>query len=111
MQADRRQWTRFNGHPVTGIIVVGALFLQPFLGLFHHLRYRKTRRPTPLGIAHRWYGRVFLILGAINGGLGLWLAGEDHTFIIVYCVCAGVFFSIWALSLLLDARRPQKLGT
>ena len=104
-----RQWNTTNGHPIIGIIVVGALLIQPILGLAHHLKFRRTGRPTILGLAHRWWGRVFLVLGAINGGLGLKLAEEDRTPIIVYSVLAGVFFSVWAVGLFVDGRRPQRM--
>jgi hypothetical protein len=104
-----RKWEATNGHPIIGIIVVGALLLQPILGLLHHLKFRRTGRPTILGVAHRWWGRALLVLGAINGGLGLQLAGEDRTPIIVYSVLAGVFLSVWGVGILVDERRPQRM--
>jgi hypothetical protein len=34
-------------------------------------------------------------LGVINGGLELWLAGEDNNFIIPYSVIAAVVYATW----------------
>ncbi|MCJ1285565.1 hypothetical protein MMC26_004906, partial [Xylographa opegraphella] len=63
-------------HPIIGLTVISGLFLQPFLGLIHHFIYRKTQRKTLWAHAHVWWGRALLILGAINGGLGLQLSGN-----------------------------------
>ncbi|TKA37195.1 hypothetical protein B0A49_13458, partial [Cryomyces minteri] len=65
-----------NGHSIIGIIVIGALLFQPIGGFLHHYLYVKYQRPTAVGKSHRWIGRVFIILGTINGGLGLQLANE-----------------------------------
>ncbi|KAF5976338.1 hypothetical protein FCOIX_7194 [Fusarium coicis] len=35
-------------------------------------------------LAHIWYGRVLMILGIVNGGLGLQLAGASKKLIIGY---------------------------
>jgi hypothetical protein len=36
-----------------------------------------------------------LVIGVINGGLGLQLAEEGNMFIIPYCVLAGVLYTTW----------------
>lgn len=59
--------------------------------------YKKYRSPTTYGYIHRWCGRGVLVLGVINGGLGLWLADEDKNFIIPYSVVAGVMYVAWAI--------------
>lgn len=48
-----------------------------------------------MGLVHKWNGRVFLILGVINGGLGLQLSGNSTAAEIAYGVLAGVFFTLW----------------
>ncbi|KAF2243981.1 hypothetical protein BU26DRAFT_523528 [Trematosphaeria pertusa] len=105
LSVEEGEW---DGHPIIGLVVILALAVQALLGLFHHLKFRRTGRPTTLGISHRWWGRIVLVVGAIDGGLGLKLAEEESTAIVVYCVLAGVFFSIWGLSLIVDARREGK---
>lgn len=102
------QLTASNGHPIIGIIVIGVLFLQPFGGLLHHMLFRKHQKPTVWGAAHRWMGRVMLILGAINGGLGLQLSADTVKGEIAYGVLAGIFFALWAVSLVLDKRQKAK---
>ncbi|OQD84849.1 hypothetical protein PENANT_c011G10889 [Penicillium antarcticum] len=77
-----------NAHTVIGTIVVVALFLQPFIGLAHHLRFRKNRKPS---FIHIWYGRVLILLGIINGGLGLKLAANSTGGAIAYGVVGGIF--------------------
>ena len=49
-----------------------------------------------------------LILGAINGGLGLQLSADTVKGEIAYGVLAGFFFAIWAVSLVLDKRQKAK---
>ncbi|TKA77475.1 hypothetical protein B0A49_02358, partial [Cryomyces minteri] len=73
-----------NGHSIIGIIVIGALLFQPIGGFLHHYLYVKYQRPTAVGKSHRWIGRVFIILGTINGGLGLQLANEGKGATIAY---------------------------
>ncbi|KAF2098898.1 hypothetical protein NA57DRAFT_76132 [Rhizodiscina lignyota] len=97
-----------NGHPIIGIIVIGALFLQPLVGFTHHLIWTKRQQPTPFGIGHRWWGRTFIILGVINGGLGLQLAGSDKTWVIVYSVVAGCFYLFWFAAIALSIFRGRK---
>jgi hypothetical protein len=63
-------------HPIIGFIVVGGLLLfQPLMGLYSHLHFQKTGTKSIFAYAHRWWGRIMVILGIINGGLGFRLAG------------------------------------
>ena len=70
--------------------------------------FRKHQKSTVWGAAHCWMGRVILILGTINGGLGLQLSGNTVKGEIAYGVLAGFFFSLWAVSLVLDKRQKAK---
>ncbi|KAK4442821.1 cytochrome b561/ferric reductase [Podospora aff. communis PSN243] len=83
-----------NAHTILGTIVVAALFLQPFIGYFHHRRYIRTQTQSIWGTVHVWYGRALLFLGIINGGLGLQLAKGSPAYseagMIVYSVLAGL---------------------
>ncbi len=64
-------------HQGIGYFVVGCLLLfQPALGLVQHLRHRKLGERTIFGHIHRWLGRILILLGIINGGLGLHVSGE-----------------------------------
>jgi hypothetical protein len=64
--------------------------------------YGKT---TALGMTHRWNGRVMLLLGVINGGLGLWLSGAGNDLIIPYGVVAGIVYITWAVVAILDDKK------
>ena len=84
-------------HQIIGYIVVSSLLLfQPALGLIQHLRHRKLGKITVFGHIHRWLGRILILLGIINGGLGLHVSGEigseqvPRWSVIAYSVIAAV---------------------
>ena len=91
------QLTASNGHPIIGIIVIGALVFQPIGGLIHHYMYKKYQRRTLWSTTHVWWGRIILTLGIINGGLGLMLSGNTVKVEIAYGVVAGVMWLIWVI--------------
>jgi hypothetical protein len=66
-----------TGHQTLGLLVFAALFVQVGLGVVQHGVYRRTKRETILGVVHRFLGPAIIILGLVNGGLGLDLAGES----------------------------------
>lgn len=66
------------------------MVLQPVLGLLHHRHYVKHQVRSPVSYAHIWYGRILLLLGIVNGGVGLYAAGSPQTFTIAYAVVAAV---------------------
>jgi len=83
-------------HPIIGYVVVGlVVMIQPALGLVQHLLFRKRSRKTIFGLTHRWLGRIIIILGMINGGLGFMFAGSvgskniPEWGVIVYSVVTG----------------------
>jgi len=84
-----------QAHTYIGTIIFSLLFIQALLGYFHHWRYVATQKRTIWTFIHIWYGRVLVILGIINGGLGLQLAqligtSYSRAGMIVYSVLAGV---------------------
>ncbi|GAB7353967.1 hypothetical protein MBLNU459_g4564t1 [Dothideomycetes sp. NU459] len=95
MAVETQQLTAPNGHPIIGIIVIGVLFLQPLGGVLAHRLFQRRQRATLSGAAHRWLGRVFLLLGVINGGLGLQLSGNTRAGQIAYGVLAAFFYLLW----------------
>ena len=75
-----------------------ALFIvQPWLGYLHHQMYKKNHQRTWLAVVHVWVGRILLILGLINGGLGLQAANNSVKGEIVYGVFAGISFIAYVL--------------
>jgi len=77
-------------HTICGTVVVSLFLLQPFLGLLHHAAYKKHHARSAFSHTHIWFGRCVMILGAINGGLGLRLAANSKKAEIAYGVVAGV---------------------
>lgn len=79
-----------NAHTIIGTVTGVLVITQVFVGFIHHFRFRKTQRKTLWTAFHIWYGRVIILLGIINGGLGLQLAANTTAGEIAYGVVAGV---------------------
>lgn len=83
-----------NAHTIVGTVVVAALILQPILGFIHHWRFKKTGGRTVWSTIHKWYGRLFMVLGIVAGGSGLSLASDSPAYskggMIAYAVLAGI---------------------
>ncbi|OXV08605.1 hypothetical protein Egran_03632 [Elaphomyces granulatus] len=98
-------------HPVIGLTTVSALIaFQPLLGVLQHLNYRKNGTKSPSAYAHRWLGRILMVLGIINGGLGFMFSGigtpgVPTAAVIAYGVIAGFMGIAYILTLLLSATR------
>lgn len=87
------------------------LALQPLSGALAHHLFAKSRSKTVVHVVHRWLGRAFLVLGAVNGGLGLrlqQLAGKRNDYILIpYVVVVSVVFVTWGGVLVRDARKTK----
>ncbi|PFH61151.1 hypothetical protein XA68_18101 [Ophiocordyceps unilateralis] len=82
-------------HTTLGTCVCALMCLQPILGYLHHMYFLKYQTRGPVSYAHIWYGRCLMILGLVNGGLGIKLTGSNRTFVIVYSVLAIFFFLLY----------------
>jgi len=87
-------------HVVIGLLATSMIILiQPAMGILQHLHFRKTGGKSIYGYIHRWNGRIAIILGMINQGLGFQLVGIGtvvHTHSLVRnFVILGVLGSIW----------------
>lgn len=93
-----------NSHPIIGIVLLVLLFFQPFLGVLHHVMFKKHSRRVIWSYGHIWLGRIGITLGIINGGLGLRLArmtgmgAPTDGQIIAYGVVAGVMWLAYVAS-------------
>jgi len=76
-------------------VVVCLLAVQPVLGWVHHSHFMAHGSRGPVSYAHIWIGRILLLLGVINGGVGLQMVGEKKSFIIAYAVVAVILFAAW----------------
>lgn len=104
-------------HEIFGTTVFALFLFQPLFGLLHHNHYVKLSlsAPTPSPntllerqirnfrvLIHIWYGRILIILGIINGGLGIklaanWTNGQMAVYAAIACVIGAVYFVVLGL--------------
>lgn len=95
-------------HPIIGIILFVLVLLQPALGWFHHRQFKIYQRRTIVSYLHLVNGRLIIILGMINGGLGLKVSRASKKFRIDYGVVAGVIGVAWlAVTIFTEVRRAK----
>lgn len=103
------------GHAILGYIIFVVILFQPLLGLLHHRRFKTTGRRGFWSVAHLVIGRTVIVLGIINGGLGLALADDASTGArIAYGVLGGLFgigFLAVAVSVELKRYRGKKVDS
>ena len=103
-------------HIIIGLLIFALAALQPAMGFVHHLLFirRANGKRTNVGRIHLWLGRILIVLGIINGGLGLRLAGSSpfqsqtttRKAEIGYSIGAGIMFLLYALvSITAEAKR------
>ncbi|KAK5125493.1 hypothetical protein LTR85_000604 [Meristemomyces frigidus] len=98
-----------NSHPVIGIVLFVVLLGQPILGLLHHRLFKKYGHRTLWSYAHLSVGRIAILLGIINGGLGLRLAGESKSKTIAYAVIAAIVGVVYIVCVVFgEVRRKGK---
>lgn len=99
-------------HPIIGIVLFVLMLFQPLLGWLHHRRFVRTGARSFSSYSHIWIGRTAILLGMINGGLGMQLAGVSNTYIIVYSVFAGVLGAAYLGAIVYgEATRKKKHTT
>lgn len=104
-------------HPQLGLAILAIAFFQPLFGAAHHRIYKRranalqagqpTKQPgrTTAGRIHLWVGRILIVLGIVNGGLGIRLASyspfqSDATSRragIIYGAVAAVMFLLYVI--------------
>lgn len=77
--------------------MVCVLAIQPALGFIHHSQFVKTGSRGVFSHAHIWWGRIWLVLGVINGGLGLQLSGAKNSLVIAYSVISVIMYLVYAV--------------
>lgn len=92
---------KHRSHAIMGIVAISGILVQPFTGLAHHLLYRNHGRPNIATYPHVWWGRAFITLGIVNGGLGLHLANDTHGGKTAYIIVAAVMWTVWMSVVLL----------
>ncbi|KAM5355807.1 hypothetical protein ACJ41O_002453 [Fusarium nematophilum] len=94
-----------QAHTKMGTIVVALMGLQPILGWAHHRYFVSHGKRGIISHVHIWFGRILMILGIINGGLGLQLAGSPRGYVIAYSVVAGIAAVLYLAGLFLTGMR------
>ena len=61
-------------HPVIGMCLLALISLQPLMELSNHFLHERYEKVELLGYPHVWLGRILLLVGIINGGLGFHFA-------------------------------------
>jgi hypothetical protein len=82
-------------HAIIGLVVTGALLLQPITGLVHHSLFKRHNQKNAATYPHVWWGRAVVTLGIVDGGFGLQLSGNTRSGEIIYGVLAGFFWVLW----------------
>lgn len=77
-------------HAIIGLLLLSVMFFMPFVGVIHHKVYQKVQKRTFWSYGHIFTGRFAIILGMINGGLGLHLANARQSYLIAYGVISGL---------------------
>lgn len=99
-------------HPIIGIVVFIAIFLQPVFGFLHHALFKKHQSRTLWSYVHIWLGRLAVTLGIINGGIGLQWADSMNMSskggIIAYAVIAAVVWLVWVVASVIGERRRSR---
>jgi hypothetical protein len=109
---DSENALNLNGEAHFGLgiaVVVLMLLIQPAMGYLQHRYFKKNGSGSSIfGHVHRWFGRIAIILGIVDGGLGLQLArktsGDDGASwgtVIAYIVVASVIAFLYVCVVLL----------
>jgi uncharacterized membrane protein YhaH (DUF805 family) len=68
----------------------------------------KLGRRSYFGLGHIWYGRILIICGVINGGLGLQLSANSPDGNIAYSVVAGAMFALYVVVILVTGLKRNR---
>lgn len=75
-----RRWDLYTDpHPKIGMALMAYLFLQAISGGINHWLFGKKSKRLFSHWIHIWAGRAAILLGIINGGLGMQLGHVDYT--------------------------------
>lgn len=95
-------------HPRLGTAVFVLMLSQPFFGIIHHAMYKKTGGRTISSYFHLTVGRSIIILGIINGGLGLKLTNASVGAKAGYGVGAGIMGLAYIASIVFGEAKRAK---
>lgn len=97
-----------KAHPIIGLLLLSALFFQAPAGISHHLLFKKKKKRTAISYYHIYAGRIIIILGMINGGLGLELGLVKSGYRAAYGIVAGVMGVAYITSIVIGEMRQHR---
>ncbi|KAI0020518.1 iron reductase domain protein [Xylariomycetidae sp. FL0641] len=106
--AQRTGYDFHTHHTTFGTVIVALFGLQPVGGYLHHLHYVKHRQRGAISYGHIWYGRALMIMGIVNGGLGLKLADPGRSYVVAYSVVAAIVFALYAAGALMGIAKRRR---
>ena len=103
-----------KAHILIGLLATsGIIAVQPVMGLLQHRYFKKEGRTGWFGYVHRWTGRILIVLGWVNSGLGFRLVEDGlekvktSTWVRGF-VLMGVLGGLWFVLVVWDAGRKWK---
>lgn len=97
-----------NYHPILGVVIFALIAFQPLLGYLHHRQYKRTQERTAVSHLHLWNGRLVIVLGIVNGGLGLMVSGAPPAAKLGYTIVAAVMGGAWLLVTIIAGLRRAR---
>ncbi|OAA69322.1 Carbohydrate-binding domain family 9-like protein [Akanthomyces lecanii RCEF 1005] len=82
-------------HVQLGTIICAMMSFQVALGWMHHRNYAKYQRRSWVSYCHIWYGRALIIVGIVNGGIGLKVSRAPMSQVVAYSVVAAIVFALY----------------
>jgi len=105
-------------HPIIGCVIFAVLLIQPLTGFLHHRFFVKRAKNAAAGenissrtwssYLHLFTGRAVVLLGIINGGLGLWLAQVMGSLLYAYSALAGIMGFAYIVAIIVGEWRRSK---
>ncbi|KAH8821368.1 hypothetical protein F5884DRAFT_894148 [Xylogone sp. PMI_703] len=90
------------GHAILGTIITALFLLQPLIGIWHHTLFKSDKVNELIHQGHIWLGRLLIILGLVNGGLGIDLANNSPGGEKVWGSIAGIFGLLYIILVILS---------
>ncbi|KAH8657675.1 hypothetical protein BX600DRAFT_438866 [Xylariales sp. PMI_506] len=95
-------------HTQLGTAIVALFGIQPVLGWLHHMHYVKYQQRGIISYVHIFYGGALIMLGIINGGLGLKLASAPTYLISAYAIASCVVLVVYTAVKAVSFARAQR---
>lgn len=70
--------------------------------------YNRHQKRGAISHAHIWYGRALMLMGIVNGGLGLRLHDADSRWIVAYSILSVILGLVYIGAIVFRLRRGVK---